>query len=87
MLRGQVDAGFFLPMYARLYKKHLARLFALADSGQLQVIIDPVPFEGIDAVPAAVNHLQSGASSGKVVVRICTQQPPAVVSAKHTSKL
>lgn len=77
-------------MYAKLYKKHLARLFALEESGKLEVVLDAKHFQGIEAVPAAVQHLQSGASSGKVVVQICQELPPVVqpsAGSKPVSKL
>jgi len=38
-------------------------------SGVLDVRIDDRVFEGVEAVPDAVDYLQSGESMGKVVVR------------------
>jgi NADPH-dependent curcumin reductase CurA len=34
------------------------------------VEIDPTTFVGLEAVPAAVEHLQGGKSMGKVVVKV-----------------
>jgi hypothetical protein len=38
-----------------------------------QVATDPTPFKGIESVPAAVAHLQSGQSIGKVGEHILKQ--------------
>jgi NADPH-dependent curcumin reductase CurA len=38
-------------------------------SGSLDISIDDSDFAGVDAVPDAVEYLQSGESMGKVVVR------------------
>lgn len=62
--------GFFLPHYAKHFRRHLTRLYSLHKSGQLRVEIDPAPFTGLEAVPAAVAHLQGGKSLGKVVVDV-----------------
>lgn len=62
--------GFFLPHYAKHFRRHLTRLYALHKSGQLAVEIDPTSFTGLEAVPAAVAHLQGGGSIGKVVVKV-----------------
>ncbi|MEM6785448.1 MAG: quinone oxidoreductase family protein [Bacteroidota bacterium] len=60
--------GFFLPHFPRLFRPHMERLFGLVQSGEFQVAIDPVRFDGLEAVPDAVEHLHSGQSQGKVVV-------------------
>jgi NADPH-dependent curcumin reductase CurA len=72
--------GFFLPHYAGLFREHLARLCALHAAGQLSLSVDPSVFLGLDAAADAVEHLQSGRSLGKVVLRVC--EPPATVAAK-----
>ena len=61
-------AGFFLPHHAGKYASHLQTLIKMHNAGELVVTIDQAKFEGIESVPAAVQHLQSGHSSGKVVV-------------------
>lgn len=48
---------------------HMAKLTELLESGKLHVNIDPAEFKGVESVVAAVEHLQSGKNSGKVVVR------------------
>jgi len=68
-------AGFFLPEYAHLYKPHLQRLTRLLEDGQLVVQLDPKQFLGLESVPDAVEHLQSGASVGKVVVQVADATP------------
>lgn len=62
--------GFFLPMYASHFKRHLGKLLAALEAGKLQVALDPGNFEGIEAVFDAVDHLQSGRSMGKVYVKL-----------------
>ena len=74
--------GFFLPHHASKYAKHLDRLFELHKSGQLRVEIDKEQFVGIESVPAAVQHLQGGKSSGKVVVRLHQDSGAAAAHAR-----
>lgn len=61
--------AFFLPHFVRHYRAHLASLTALVASGRLRVEVDPTEFVGVDQVADAVEHLHSGQSRGKVVVR------------------
>jgi NADPH-dependent curcumin reductase CurA len=67
--------GFFLPHYAEHFGEHLNRLITLQQSGALDVSIDDQVFEGLEAVPDAVEYLHSGESKGKVVVRLASQEP------------
>ncbi len=62
--------GFFLPHFARAYPEHLARLTALLAAGTLHIEVDPTEFVGLGRVADAVEHLHSGQSRGKVVVRM-----------------
>ena len=62
--------GFFLPHFAEHYQAHVLKLAGLLRSGELHVAIDETPFEGIEQVVDAVEHLHSGDSRGKVVVRL-----------------
>lgn len=48
----------------------------------MAVALDPVPFTGLGAVADAVARLQSGASSGKVVVQLSRELPAVGASAK-----
>jgi NADPH-dependent curcumin reductase CurA len=59
----------------------LARLCSLVQAGQLAVALDSSQFQGLGAVPDAVQRLQSGNSSGKVVLQLA-ESLPAVESAK-----
>ena len=68
LFKGASVQGFFLPQYARLFPYHMRKLFAMLKAGQLHVAIDATPFVSLDAVAAAVDHLHSGRSQGKVVV-------------------
>ena len=65
--------GFFLLHYARHFKRHLNKLSHLSRTGQLKVALDSQEFSGIESVVPAVEHLHSGKSKGKVVVRIDSQ--------------
>jgi hypothetical protein len=61
--------GFFLPHYAESFAEHMTRLMKLVQSGALHVSIDETVFQGIDAIPDAVEYLHTGESRGKVVVK------------------
>lgn len=61
--------GFFLPHFAKYFGTHVKKLMRLQRSGVIDVLIDDRSFTGVDAIPDAVDHLQSGESMGKVVVR------------------
>ncbi|KAL4437515.1 hypothetical protein ABPG77_003496 [Micractinium sp. CCAP 211/92] len=69
--------GFFLLHYARDWGRHLARLAGLVAAGKLRVEMDPRRFVGLESVPDAVEHLQSGRSVGKVFVLIAQELPAA----------
>ena len=62
--------AFFLPHFGRYYREHVRKLVGLMQSGQLRVEIDEADFEGVGQVVEAVEHLHSGASHGKVVVKL-----------------
>ena len=62
--------GFLLPRYAEHIPAARDRLLNLFYTGKLQVSVDPKPFEGLEAIPDAVNYLLSGQSCGKVVVQL-----------------
>ena len=68
LFKGASVQGFFLVQHARLFPYHMRKLFAMLKAGQLHVAIDATPFVSLDAVAAAVDHLHSGRSQGKVVV-------------------
>ena len=46
------------------------RVLSLFHDGELRSLVDERPFEGLDAVPAAIDHMLSGTTVGKVVVKI-----------------
>ena len=62
--------AFFLPHFSRYYAEHVSKLVGLVQRGDLEVAIDERRFEGVGQVVEAVEHLHSGASRGKVVVRV-----------------
>jgi NADPH-dependent curcumin reductase CurA len=72
---------FLLLLLLLLCRSHLARLCSLVQSGQLAVALDSQQFKGLGSVPEAVQRLQGGASSGKVVVQLA-ESLPAVDAAK-----
>ena len=61
--------GFLLPRYAEHIPAARDRLLNLFYTGQLQVSVDPKSFQGIEAIPDAVDYLLSGQNCGKVVVQ------------------
>lgn len=61
--------GFFLPHFAEHFRSHMNKLLRQQQSGGLDISIEDALFEGVEAVPDAVEYLQSGESMGKVVVR------------------
>jgi NADPH-dependent curcumin reductase CurA/NADP-dependent 3-hydroxy acid dehydrogenase YdfG len=68
--------GFFLPMYAVHFKRHLDQLLDAVESGKLHVELDrESSYVGLESVFDAVDYLQSGKSMGKVYVTL----DPAVV--------
>jgi NADPH-dependent curcumin reductase CurA len=60
--------GFFLPQYAGEFRRHLGKLFALVDSGRLQVPVERARTFRFEETVEAVEWLQSGKSAGKVFV-------------------
>ncbi len=62
--------GFQNPLYPECHDEATRRLLELYHGGELNVFIDPEPFEGLERVADAVEHLLSGRSRGKVVVRL-----------------
>jgi NADPH-dependent curcumin reductase CurA len=50
--------------------------------GRLAVVLDPHSFVGLAAVPEAVDLLQSGSSSGKVVVQLSNSLPDTPATAR-----
>ena len=80
--RGASASGFFLLHHASHYKSHLLELHRLHTSGVLKVAVDPREFVGIESASDAVEHLQSGQSAGKVVIRLASNVPNVAVDAK-----
>ena len=52
-----------------VWRRHFAKLQTLLSEGQLTAAVDDTTFVGLESVPAAVEHLQSGRNWGKVVVQ------------------
>lgn len=64
--------AFINPHFEEFHPDAAKRLIGLYERGELEVFVDPEPFVGLEAVPAAVEHLLSGKNLGKVVVRLET---------------
>ncbi|MDX2222782.1 MAG: zinc-binding dehydrogenase [Rhodospirillaceae bacterium] len=62
--------GFINPHYQEFWPEAAARLLDLYDKNQIRVFVDPRRFEGLEAVPEAVDYLLSGRNIGKIVVRL-----------------
>lgn len=69
LFRNASISGFFLPFYPQFFGSHLQRLLGLYAEGKLKANVDATEFRGVDAIPDAVDYLQSGKSAGKVLVR------------------
>jgi NADPH-dependent curcumin reductase CurA len=61
--------GFLMPLYQEYAAEARDRLLNLFYSGKLKVAVDPIQFNGIESIPAAVKYLFDGQNCGKVVVR------------------
>lgn len=61
--------GFLMPFYQEYANEARDRLLDVFYSGQLNVVIDPTPFIGIESIPTAVKYLLDRQNCGKVVVR------------------
>ena len=84
--RGATATGFFLLHHLSKAPRHLAALERRLAYGKLKVAVDDgrsrgngEKFEGIESVAEAVEWLQSGGSSGKVVVRLARELFPGFV--------
>ncbi|KAH7440639.1 hypothetical protein KP509_03G003500 [Ceratopteris richardii] len=68
--KSQTLVGFFLNHHVSKWQPAVQRLYRLYSSGELKITIDPASFTGLEEVPDAVDHLHSGRSFGKVIVKI-----------------
>ena len=80
LFKSATCVGFFLPLYAAHFRRHVAQLASMHASGQLTIAIDPELFVGLESATAAVAHLQSGKSLGKVVLQIPDALPAMTAS-------
>lgn len=68
--KGASVRGFMNGLLTPLWPAARARLFALHEAGGLTIRFDAQRFQGLDAIPDAVDRLLSGRSIGKVVVEL-----------------
>lgn len=61
--------GFLLPNYKEYIPAARDRLLNLFYTGKIKVAVDSNPFNGLESIPDAVEHLLSGRNCGKVIVR------------------
>ena len=85
--RSAACVGFFLPLHARHFRRHMARLVAMHAAGTLRVALDPRPFRGLAQAADAVEHLHSGKSLGKVLLQVPQQLPRELERTAAASKL
>lgn len=60
--------AFMNPLFPEFQADARGRLIADYRAGKLSVWVDPTPFRGLEALPAAVEHLLAGRNLGKVVL-------------------
>ncbi|KAJ3195211.1 Prostaglandin reductase 3 [Irineochytrium annulatum] len=61
-------AGFFLNHYTKEFPQHLNAMLKLVQEGKLKVLLDMGDFQGVESIPRAIKHLQTGGNTGKVIV-------------------
>lgn len=64
----------------QFFRSHVSMLSDLLEGGKLRVHVDDTKFVGVEDVNAAVQHLQSGRSAGKVVVQMAKTLPPGIAA-------
>lgn len=62
--------GFNLRDYANAIPSESLKLLDQMERGNLQSLVDPTVFSGIDSVPSAIAHMMSGHGQGKIVVKL-----------------
>lgn len=62
--------GFFLPQFRDVVPGHMKETLEYVKDGKVKLCIDKKEFVGLESVADAVDHLYSGESYGKVVVKI-----------------
>lgn len=62
--------GFFLPQFHHVVPKYAKELLSALEAKQLQFFVDHKEFKGLESIPDAVDHLYSGNSFGKVIVKV-----------------
>lgn len=58
------------PAFPEFFDDAARRILGLYYEGKLKPLVDPTPFDGLEAAADAVEHLLSGRNCGKVVVRV-----------------
>ena len=62
--------GFNPGDYANAFPIESLKLLDRVQIGVIQSLVDPVSFEGLEAIPDAIAHLMTGKSQGKIVVKL-----------------
>lgn len=62
--------GINLNDYARQIKGAGLKMFDLYKRGELQSLVDPTPFVGVESVPDAIRHTLAVKGRGKIIIRL-----------------
>lgn len=66
--KGASIRGYMNALLAEYHREAATRLFAMMGNGQIKVSIDSTHFVGLEALPAAAEHMMSGRNIGKTVL-------------------
>lgn len=61
---------FFLPHYIKYASAHFQRLCQLLEEGTISSFVDETPFEGIEQVSLAIEHMFAQKNCGKIMVKL-----------------
>jgi len=67
--------GFFLSHFPSSFPIHLNRLVQLFGEGKLKLVVDTKKFNGLEAIPDAIDYMYEGKNVGKVVVQLSEPAP------------
>jgi len=62
--------GFINPHFEEFHQEATRRLISMYNNEELQILVDPKKFNGLDSIPKAVDYLLEGKNIGKVVVEL-----------------
>lgn len=62
--------GFISSNHMGSFASHIQKLLGLIKEGKLKVDVDPTPFQGLEAIPEAIDHMFAKKNIGKLVVKL-----------------